>query len=334
MHIIFENKDFIWRKFLNYQFLPWSMEIKGKKVIVTGGAGFIGSHIVEALHQDNDVHVVDNLSTGYKENIAPFKHTFHQVDINETDKLIEIFQGASYVFHLGALGSVPRSVQDPLASDAANATGTLSVFWAAKEAGIKRVVFSSSSSVYGQSDKAFKHEDDPKNPISPYAVTKTTGELYASVFNHNYGMEITSLRYQNIFGPRQNPNGAYAAVIPKFCVAILAGEQAKIYGDGSQTRDFTFVENAVQANVKAAVSKNFGIYNISTSKPMNVNQLYEIIADELNWDKPALHVEERKGDIKHAYGDITRAREQIGYDPEQDIEGQVRLTARWYAENL
>lgn len=310
------------------------MIIKNKKIAITGGAGFIGSHLVEELSEDNEVVVIDNLSTGFKKNIDGFSCQFHEVDIFETQTLIKLFSGCDYIFHLAAVGSVPRSIADPLATNASNVDGTLSVFWAAKKAGVKKIIFSSSSSIYGESKKALKHEDDPKNPISPYAVSKRAGELYANVFNKTYGMEITCLRYQNIFGPRQNPEGAYAAVIPNFCVALLKNEQAKIYGDGKQTRDFTFVKNAVQANIKAALSENIGIYNISTSKPMTVIELYEIIAKELKTKNSAIHISERKGDIKHAYGDITRAMKEINYEPDKDIISQVQETAHWYSENI
>ncbi|HWQ49872.1 MAG TPA: NAD-dependent epimerase/dehydratase family protein, partial [Methanosarcina sp.] len=254
--------------------------MKTKNVVVTGGMGFIGSHLTERLLEDNEVTVIDNESTGKIENI---KHLLDHknltvikgsiVDLN----LTEILQDKDYVFHLAAIPSVPRSVKDPFSSNDSNVTGTLSVLIAAKDAGIKKVIFSSSSAVYGDTPTLPKREDMPINPMSPYAITKATGEMYCRVFQELYGLQTVCLRYFNVFGPRQDPNSQYAAVIPKFITAVLNDESPVIYGDGEQSRDFTFVKNVVDANILSCESKKTGIFNIACGRRITINQLVDYI---------------------------------------------------------
>ena len=294
-------------------------EIKNKKIIVTGGLGFIGSHIVEELYQDNEVIIVDNESTGKMDNV---KHIKDRViveigDINSIN-LNEIFEGCDYVFHEAALPSVPRSIKDPVKSNEANVTGTLKVLKAASDCDVKKVVIASSSSVYGDTPKLPKVETMPINPKSPYAVTKATGELYCKVFEEIYGLQTVALRYFNVFGPRQDPNSQYAAVIPKFIAAIMMGESPTVYGDGTQSRDFTFVKNVVDANIKACESKETGSYNIACGRRIILNDLISMINDLLGKDINPEYVDSRPGDIKHSHADINAAK-SFGYNPKNNI---------------
>lgn len=299
--------------------------MKNKKVIVTGGMGFIGSHLTERLLEDNEVTVIDNESTGKIENI---KHLLDHknltvikgsiVDLN----LTEIFKGKDYVFHLAAIPSVPRSVKDPFSSNNSNVTGTLNVLIAAKEAGIKKVIFSSSSSVYGDTPTLPKREDMPINPMSPYAITKATGEMYCRVFQDLYGLPTVCLRYFNVFGPRQDPNSQYAAVIPKFITAMLNDESPVIYGDGEQSRDFTFVKNAVDANILSCESDKTGIFNIACGRRITINQLVDYINEILGKGIKSVYADPRPGDIKHSLADILRANE-FGYSPKYDFKKEL-----------
>ena len=304
--------------------------IKNKKIVVTGGLGFIGSHIAERLHRDNQVIVVDNESTGKIENI---EHLDNQVDvvladINEAD-LEEIFDGCDYVLHQAALPSVPRSIKDPLKSNNANITGTLKVLLAARDSGVKKVVLASSSSVYGDTPTLPKVETMPINPKSPYAVTKATGELYAQNFQDIYHLQVTCLRYFNVFGPRQDPNSQYAAVIPKFITAIMQGQQPTVYGDGKQSRDFTYVNNVVDANILACQSPESGVYNIACGRRIILNDLLDMINDLLGTDIQAKYVDSRPGDIKHSLADIKKA-ETMGYQPPDNFREELEKTIAFF----
>jgi len=306
--------------------------LKTKNVVVTGGMGFIGSHLAEKLLEDNEVTIIDNESTGKIENI---RHLLgHKnltvikgsiVDLN----LTEIFKDKDYVFHLAAIPSVPRSVKDPFSSNNSNVTGTLNVLIAARDAGIKKVIFSSSSSVYGDTPTLPKREDMPINPMSPYAITKATGEMYCGVFQDLYGLPTVSLRYFNVFGPRQDPNSQYAAVIPKFITAILNDESPVIYGDGEQSRDFTFVKNVVDANILSCESKKTGIFNIACGRRITINQLADYINEILGKEIKSIHAEPRPGDIKHSLADISKAKE-FGYNPKNEFKKELIATVEWF----
>ncbi|WP_440946601.1 SDR family oxidoreductase [Methanosarcina sp. T3] len=306
--------------------------MKNKKVIVTGGMGFIGSHLTEKLLEDNEVTIIDNESTGKIENI---KHLLDHknltvvkgsiVDLN----LTEIFKKKDYVFHLAAIPSVPRSVKDPFNSNNSNVTGTLNVLIAAKDAGIKKVIFSSSSSVYGDTPTLPKKEDMPINPMSPYAITKATGEMYCRVFEDLYGLPTVSLRYFNVFGPRQDPNSQYAAVIPKFITAILNDENPVIYGDGEQSRDFTFVKNVIDANILSCESDKTGVFNIACGRRIMINQLVDYINEILGKEIKSVYADPRSGDIKHSLADISTARD-FGYNPKSDFKEELSKTIVWF----
>lgn len=300
------------------------------KVLITGGAGFIGSHICDRLVEMGvKVICVDNLITGNAENISHLvgneNFEFLEGDITDFEFLLDSMEGCDSVNHQAAIGSVPRSVEDPLTSNLYNVDGTLNVFFAAKESGIKRVVFASSSSVYGDEESLPKVEGKIGVQLSPYAVTKRVGELYANVFNDLYGMEMIGMRYFNIFGPRQSPDGAYAAVIPKFIKKIIEGEGPVILGDGEQSRDFTYVSNAVDANIAALMSENndaFGrVYNIACGSRLTINQIFSELRSLISKDIPeamsieAVYEEERAGDVKHSLADISLASEYLGYEP-------------------
>ncbi|KKG14406.1 GDP-D-mannose dehydratase [Methanosarcina sp. 2.H.T.1A.6] len=299
--------------------------MKNKNVIVTGGMGFIGSHLTEKLLEDNQVTVIDNESTGKIENI---KHLLDHkkltvikgsiVDLN----LTEIFKGKDYVFHLAAIPSVPRSVKDPFSSNEANVTGTLNVLIAAKDAGIKKVIFSSSSSVYGDTPTLPKREDMPVNPQSPYAITKATGEMYCRVFEELYGLPTICLRYFNVFGLRQDPNSQYAAVIPKFITAIMNDESPVIYGDGEQSRDFTFVKHVVNANILSCEYDKTGVFNIACGRRITINKLVNYINEILGKNIMPKYIDPRPGDIKHSLADISKAR-SFGYNPKGNFKDEL-----------
>lgn len=310
--------------------------MKNKNVIVTGGMGFIGSHLTEKLLEDNEVTVIDNESTGKIENI---KHLFDYENLTVIRgsivelNLTEIFKGKDYVFHLAAIPSVPRSVEDPFNSNNSNVTGTLNVLIAAKDVGAKKVIFSSSSSVYGDTPTLPKREDMPVNPQSPYAITKATGEMYCKVFEELYGLPTVCLRYFNVFGPRQNPNSQYAAVIPKFINSIINGESPVIYGDGEQSRDFTFVKNVVDANILSCESDKTGIFNIACGRRITVNELVYFINEILGKEIKSVHADLRAGDIKHSLADISKAKD-FGYNPKSDFKEELSRTASWFKETL
>lgn len=296
--------------------------------------GFIGSHLTEKLLEDNEVTVIDNGITGRMENI---KHLLDHknltlikgsiVDLN----LTEIFQGKDYVFHLAAIPSVPRSVKDPYSSNEANVTGTLNVLIAAKDAGIKKVIFSSSSSVYGDTPTLPKREDMPVNPKSPYAITKATGEMYCRVFEELYGLQTVCLRYFNVFGPRQDPNSQYAAVIPKFIIAIGNDESPVIYGDGEQSRDFTFVKHVVDANILSCESDKTGIFNIACGRRITVNQLVDYINEILGKGIKPVYTDPRPGDIEHSLAEISKAKE-FGFNPIDNFKDELENVIEWFID--
>ena len=311
------------------------------RILVTGGAGFIGSNLVKHLLELGEVtkvRVLDNLATGTLKNIEAFeqnqKFEFVQGDIRDYDVCLNACEGIDLISHQAALGSVPRSINDPLTTNNVNITGTLHIFTAAKEKNIRRVVYAASSSTYGDHPGLPKIENKIGNPLSPYAVTKYVNELYAQVFANVYGLELIGLRYFNVFGPGQNPAGAYAAVIPLFVKAVLNNEPPVINGDGQHSRDFTFVENAVQANLlalftnrKEAVNQ---VYNIAFGAQVSLNEVFELIKEIGGSDLAPKYGPERKGDVKHSLADISKAKEFLGYAPEFDTREGMKKTFEWY----
>jgi len=312
-----------------------------KRILVTGGAGFIGSNLVEALLGDQSVtlvRVLDNLATGSLKNIESFhednRFEFIEGDIRDYNTCLQACTGIDFISHQAALGSVPRSVNDPLTSNNVNITGTLNIFTAAKEKGVKRIVYAASSSTYGDHPGLPKLEDKIGNPLSPYAVTKYVNELYAKVYADLYGMELIGLRYFNIFGPRQNPKGPYAAVIPLFIKAIMNNQSPLINGDGEHSRDFTYVSNAVQANISAMFTTNKEainqVYNIACGEQTSLNQLFNQLKQIAGSDLEAKHGPDRKGDVKHSLADISKAKRLLGYNPEISVAEGLQKTMEWY----
>jgi UDP-glucose 4-epimerase len=307
--------------------------------LVTGGAGFIGSHLVEALTAlGASVVVLDNLAGGATENIAPFKPEFIQASVLDESAVGRAMTGCRYVFHLAALGSVPHSVERPREFHEVNVTGTLNVLEAARAAGVQRVMFAASSAAYGETPQFVKTESIPPAPRSPYAANKIACEAMMAAWSASYGLDTASLRYFNIFGPRQNANSAYAAVIAAFAKAIIAGKPPTIFGDGLQSRDFTFVDNAVHANLLAARSaKPIGgeVINIACGRSINLNQLASMMAGLLGRpDLKAIYAPERAGDVKHSLADLTRAETMLGYEPIVDFESGLKPTVAWYRSAL
>lgn len=307
--------------------------------LITGGAGFIGSHLTEyLLKYGAHVRVIDNFLTGNKENIQSFfanpKFEFIEGNICDYDLCQKAMAGIDFVSHQAALGSVPRSVKDPLNTNRHNIDGFVNVLFAAKEAGVKNFVYASSSSVYGDSKTLPKKEDEIGKPLSPYAVTKAANELYADVFVKTYNMKIIGLRYFNIFGPRQDPHGPYAAVIPIFVSKLMKNETVFIDGDGEQTRDFTFVENAVQANVKALLSTheqaNNQVYNIAVGERFSVNEMYQKICNELNISTNPTYRESRAGDIRNSLADISKAQKLLNYQPLFKFDAGLTITVDYF----
>lgn len=318
-------------------------DLSKSSFLITGGSGFIGSNLVEYLVRYNagKIRILDNLLTSSIDNIQ--KHLalpnveFIEGDIRDMATCLKACEGIDYVSHQAALGSVPRSIKDPQATHSINATGFLNMIVAAKDHKVKRFVYASSSSVYGDHPELPKREDQTGNPLSPYAVSKKTNELYASVFAKNYGLEVIGLRYFNVFGPNQSPEGPYAAVIPLFMNAALNKQSPMIDGDGNQTRDFTFVENAVQANICgffAPSSASNQIYNVAVGEQISVNRLYEMIARLAGSDAPAIHRESRAGDIRDSLADISKAKKLIGYDPKIKAEAGLEITYNWFKQSF
>jgi UDP-N-acetylglucosamine 4-epimerase len=318
-----------------------SKDLHSHSFLITGGAGFIGSNLVEYLlkYGAGKVRVLDNLSTGFRENLEDFLTipAFELVegDIRNPEDCRWACEGIDFVLHQAALGSVPRSIHDPQTTNAVNIDGFLNMLVAAREAKVKRFVYAASSSTYGDSKKLPKVEDEIGKPLSPYAVTKYVNELYADVFAKTYGMEIIGLRYFNVFGPRQSPQGAYAAVIPLMIHALQNGNQPRIYGDGEQTRDFTFVANAVQANLKAVFAPQEAVnqvYNVAVGERTSLNQLFSILGTKINPTIEALHVAPRAGDIRDSLADISKARRLLEYDPHIRFEQGLSITVDWFRE--
>jgi UDP-glucose 4-epimerase len=304
------------------------------KFLVTGGAGFIGSHIVEELLERGErVRVLDNFSTGKKENIVPFSKEIELIegDIRDLKIVEKAAKGVDYVLHQAALPSVFRSVKDPITTNEVNVLGTLNILMAAKEAGVKRVVYASSSSVYGDTPQLPKRENTEISPLSPYALSKLTGEEYARLFTSLYGLEIISLRYFNVFGSRQDPASQYAAVIPKFISSMLKEESPLIYGDGEQSRDFTYVSNVVSANLLATTSKTKeGVFNIACGKRITVNELVTDLNRIMDTEIKPLYTDPRPGDVRHSQADISKAEKALSYRVEIDFEEGLKQTVEWF----
>ncbi|MBU4222183.1 MAG: SDR family oxidoreductase [Euryarchaeota archaeon] len=307
--------------------------MNNKKVLITGGAGFIGSNIAEELAKDNEVVILDDLSSGRMENIRGLlennKVRLIKGSITDLDLLQQSFRGVDYVFHLAAIPGVPASVNDPVASNIVNINGTLNVLIAAQDNGIRKVVNASSCAVYGDAAVPPVAETSQLAPKSPYAVTKLTGEYYCNVFREIYNQPTVSLRYFNVYGPRQDPGSEYAAVIPKFIAKVFADDKLVIYGDGLQTRDFIFVKDVVRANIMAAESGESGIFNIGSGEAVTINELAEVIINLCGKNLEIVHVEPREGDIMHSRASIERAG-RIGYKPEYGLEEGLKETIGWF----
>jgi len=305
------------------------------RYLVTGAAGFIGSNLVEELVQrGNEVRGIDNFSTGRRENVEPFAQDieFIEGDIRDAGTIRNAMKGVDAVLHQAAIPSVPRSISDPATSHYVNVNGTLNILNVARECGVRRIVNASSSSVYGDSPTLPKREDMPTNPLSPYAVSKLSAERYCSVYSRIYGMEAISLRYFNVFGPRQDPTSQYSAVIPKFIRAIQHGEQPVIFGDGEQSRDFTYIANVVGANILASqVPFEAGIaINCACHEQTTLNDLVSQLNVLLGATVKAKYAEPRPGDIKHSYADVSLAQKSIGFQPTVGFKEGLKLTVDWY----
>jgi UDP-N-acetylglucosamine/UDP-N-acetyl-alpha-D-glucosaminouronate 4-epimerase len=305
------------------------------RYVVTGGAGFIGSNTVDELvRRGHSVVVLDDLSSGKEENLADSRNkiSFIKASVTDLEAVRKAMHEADYVLHLAARTSVPRSVKDPLETNRINVDGTLNVLVAARDAKVKRIVFAASSSAYGETPTLPKVENMQPEPISPYGVTKYVGELYAQTFGRVYGLENVSLRYFNIFGPRQDPSSPYSGVLARFCTAFLEETQPVIFGDGEQTRDFTYVDNAVSANLLACEAPNVSgkVFNIGVGGRFSLNQTVELLRNisgtqlQVKYDPP------RDGDIRDSQADITQARSLLGYEPQIDFEQGLRRTLDWY----
>jgi nucleoside-diphosphate-sugar epimerase len=307
------------------------------KYLITGVAGFIGSNLAHALiDRGEEVRGIDNFSHGRWENIADIVHRFdfREADITDVSAIRSACCGVEYVLHQAALGSVPRSLADPLATDKANVGGTVTTLEAAREAGVKRVIYASSSSVYGNTPTLPKRETMPLNPISPYAVSKCAGELYSQSFYRVLGVETVCLRYFNVFGPRQHPTSEYAAVIPIFIRQMLNGAPPTIFGDGMQSRDFTFVDNVVSANLlacRAPAAKACGrAFNIAAGQSFTLNDLHSVLQEMTGCDTPPVYAAERNGDVHDSLADTTEAKQALGYETLVDFREGLRRTVEWY----
>jgi nucleoside-diphosphate-sugar epimerase len=308
------------------------------RYLVTGGAGFIGSNTVDELvRRGHSVVVLDDLSAGKEENLAEIRNkiTFVKGSINDLETLQKAMHQADYVIHLAARTSVPRSVKDPIETNRINVDGTLNVLVAARDNKVKRVVYAASSSAYGETPVLPKTESMQPRPISPYGVSKYVGELYAQTFGRCYGLENVCVRYFNIFGPRQDPDSPYSGVLSRFATAFLDGTQPSIYGDGNQTRDFTYIDNAVQANLLAceAAGAVGGVFNVGTGNAISLNQVLELLCRISGKTIQALYEPPREGDIRDSLADISLAREVLTYEPTVFFEEGLRKTYEWYAAN-
>jgi len=305
--------------------------------LITGIAGFIGSSLARAvLAQGDRVRGVDNLSTGKRENLTEIlsRIDFREGDLLNLEALHDACRGVDYIFHEAAIPSVPKSVLDPLGSNRANVDGTVNLLVAARDAQVKRIVYAASSSAYGDTPTLPKHEGMVPNPISPYAVAKLTGEYYMTSFYRCYRLETVSLRYFNIFGPRQDPTSPYSGVLAKFITNMLSGEQPTIFGDGTQSRDFTYIDNAVEANLlamKAAASEVAGqVFNVATGKRADLNQAFQLLKKIIGYPGEVKYGPSRSGDVKHSLADLSRSEKHLGYAPKVDFEEGLRRTVEWY----
>jgi UDP-glucose 4-epimerase len=308
-----------------------SAESKERLALVTGGAGFIGGYLVEGLLEAGwSVRVIDDLSSGSERNLAHAmdRIEFTRGDIRDADALARTMEGVEVVFHQAAMASVPRSVAKPLLSNSVNVDGTLLVLETARQSGVRRVVYAASSSAYGDTEVLPTVESLPATPLSPYALQKYTGEVYCRLYSELYGLETVSLRYFNIFGPRQDPDSDYAAVIPRFVTAALAGQQPVIYGDGDQTRDFIYVENAVQANLLAADAgrASGSVINIAAGKRTSLNDLWQNIRTIVGTDLEPRYAAPREGDVRNSLADLTLASDLLGYEPSVDLAAGLGKT--------
>jgi UDP-N-acetylglucosamine 4-epimerase len=320
------------------------LEKSVKRILVTGGAGFIGSSLCERLlSEGHEVVCIDNLSTGKLNNMSDFIHhdnfNFHQKDIRDYDACLEHFQGIDVVFHQAALGSVPRSIDNPINTNSVNISGFLNVIYAAKSCGVERVIYAASSSTYGDSERLPKVEDEIGKPLSPYAVTKLVNELYADVFAKTYGMKCIGLRYFNVFGRRQDPNGAYAAVIPKFIEQLMRLESPVINGDGLNSRDFTYIDNVIHANLLAMNATDSAynqVYNVACGEQTNLQEMVVLIKENLMVYRPEIAKVEvsygpkRNGDIPHSLASIVKANQYLNYQPLYLFKEGLKLTVDWY----
>lgn len=306
--------------------------------LVTGGGGFVGSNIVQTLLERGErVRVLDNFATGRQQNLADLANEIELIegDIRDPQVTARAVAGVDYVLHQAALGSVPRSVQDPITSNDVNVNGTLNMLWAAKQAGVKRFVTASSSSVYGNTPQLPKEEAMSPNPISPYAVSKLACERYTMSFHAVYGLPTVALRYFNVFGPKQDPLSQYAAVIPRFITAVKKGEAPVVYGDGEQSRDFTFIENVVQANLLActAPAAPGQFMNIACGDRYSLNTLLQLLAEIIGKDVRPIYQAERSGDVKHSLASIERAKKVLGFSPAVNFRDGLKRTVAWFLEN-
>jgi UDP-N-acetylglucosamine/UDP-N-acetylgalactosamine 4-epimerase len=321
-----------------------NQDISQIRFLITGGAGFIGSNLVEYLlkYRAGKVAVLDNLATGFAENLQGFSQhpdfQFIEGDIRDLEVCQKACQDIDIVLHQAALGSVPRSIKDPITTNQVNIDGFVNMLVAARDQQVKRIVYAASSSTYGDSQNLPKVEHIIGNPLSPYAVTKYVNELYANVFAKTYQMEIIGLRYFNVFGPRQSPQGAYAAVIPLFMDAILKGNPPTINGDGETTRDFTFVENVVQINLLAALTENpeaiNQVYNVAVGDRTSLNQMYHILREAVGSDLQPIYGPFRQGDIRDSLADISKAQSLLNYNPQIRIKQGLEITLEWFRENI
>jgi nucleoside-diphosphate-sugar epimerase len=317
--------------------------IMSVKTLVTGGAGFIGSSLVRGLLElGHSIRVLDNLKTGKRENLAEVLDHIEliEADIRDREACARACAGIEAVLHQAAIGSVPLSIADPVTTHDVNVTGTLNLLLAARDAGARRFVFASSSSVYGDAPEEVKVETLPARPLSPYAVSKLAGEAYAIAFAGVYGLETVSLRYFNVFGPRQDPNSMYAAVIPRFATRLLEGQRPRIFGDGEQTRDFTFVTNVVQANLQAltcAPAACGKAYNIACGQATSLNELFRLLRDAAGEEARGIeptYEPPQKGDVRHSLASIAAARAHLGYEPAVELAEGLARTVEWYRKSL
>ena len=303
--------------------------------LVTGGAGFIGSNLIKALlDRGDEVSVLDNFSTGKRENLGSFQNRIKVIegDLRSYHIVLEAARGVEVIFHQGALPSVPRSINDPITTNQVSVEGTLNILDAAKDTGVRRVVYASSSSIYGQNARLPKREDMTPAPISPYAVAKLAGENYCQVFTRTYGLETVCLRYFNVFGPKQDPRSEYSAVIPLFVTAFLDGGRITVYGDGEQSRDFTHVDNVVQANLLAAEAADAAgeVLNVACGEQTSLNQMLDALRRLSKVDVEVVYEQQRAGDVKHSLADIERARKVLGYTPKVFAEEGLEKSLEWY----